>query len=290
VVEVQERLEAKLLHQWLGEGPAALALRADASLLLQAVHGVEAAMTAATEEVRQAVARGLAELGTQFGEFRWMLAGVQDTLAEMKARQELQLSLQREQLAKTEEILQLQRQGARVLPVAALPLAGAEPPAFVATGKEPYERPVFVARERELTRLEGFFETALAGQGRVVFVTGGPGRGKTALLTEFAQRVMGMQPKLLVGSGTCNAFSGIANPYLPFREVMDMLGGEVEDRWRSGAITGEHARRLWAAVPTVAQALLGHGPHILGALVEGEALLSRAAIAGGADAPWLDSL
>jgi predicted ATPase/class 3 adenylate cyclase len=299
---IRERLEAKLLLECRGEVPAAVALRSDASLLLQALDGVGAAMTAATGEVKEALAQGLAELAGQFGEFRWMLTGVQDTLAEMKERQDLQLSLQREQLAKTDEILRLQRQEAPVAAVAAEPLEDAEPPAFLGAEVEPYERPVFVSREPELARLEGFLEAALAGQGCVVLVSGGPGRGKTALLNEFAGRAMVRQPKLLVGSGTCNAFSGIADPYLPFREVMGMLSGDVEEGWRSGAITGEHARRLWAAVPVVAQALLGHGPHILGTLVEGDALTSRAALvsraaltsraamAGGADAPWLDSL
>ena len=98
----------------------ALALRADASRLLQAVHGVEEAMATATGDVKEALARGLADLGAQFDEFRWMLAGVRDTLAEMRARQALQLALQREQLdlqrqqlVKTNLLLHRQRGAAR---------------------------------------------------------------------------------------------------------------------------------------------------------------------------------
>ncbi len=60
--------------------------------------------------------------------------------------------------------------------------------------EEPVERPVFVAREGELARLGGFLEEVLKGQGRVVFVTGGPGRGKTALLDEFARQAMEAAP------------------------------------------------------------------------------------------------
>jgi class 3 adenylate cyclase len=96
--EVESVLQRDLQTQWQAGDESALALRADASRLLQAVHGVEAAMAAATGEVKEALARGLAGLGTQFGEFRWMLAGVQDTLAEVRTRQALQLALQREQL------------------------------------------------------------------------------------------------------------------------------------------------------------------------------------------------
>lgn len=57
-------------------------------------------------------------------------------------------------------------------------------PAFLTEGAEAKgtERPVFVARERELERLSGFLKTALAGTGQVVFVTGGAGRGKTTLV------------------------------------------------------------------------------------------------------------
>ena len=41
----------------------------------------------------------------------------------------------------------------------------ARPPSFL-EGEEPVDRPVFVARERELAQLAGFLDSALAGQGR----------------------------------------------------------------------------------------------------------------------------
>jgi DNA-binding SARP family transcriptional activator len=119
-------------------------------------------------------------------------------------------------------------------------------PAFLAEEEAPaaVERPVFVARERELARLDTYLEAALAGQGQVVFVTGGPGRGKTALMGEFSRRAMDKHPGLLVASGVCNAYSGVGDPYLPFREVLDMLTGDVEARWAAGTITPEQALRL----------------------------------------------
>ncbi len=119
--EVRSLLERDLQARWQGDDEAALALRGDASRLLQAVHGVEAAMAAATGEVQEALAQGIADLSNQFGEFGWMLAGVQDTLSEMRARQALQLALQREQLdlqrqqlVKTNLILNRQQAGAPV--------------------------------------------------------------------------------------------------------------------------------------------------------------------------------
>ncbi len=165
-------------------------------------------------------------------------------------------------------------------------------PAFL-TDEKPrheFERSLFVGRERELARLEAFLEAALAGHGRVVFVTGGPGRGKTALLEAFAHRVMEAYPNLLVAIGKCSAYSGLGDPYLPYRDLLAMLTGEVEGRWDAGAITRDHARRLWAASPLVAQELLDHGPHLLDLFVPAATLLSRSTAAGQGAAPWLARL
>jgi predicted ATPase len=49
------------------------------------------------------------------------------------------------------------------------------------------EKQVFVARERELSQLDGFIKRSLAAQGLVCFVTGEAGSGKTTLVTEFAR-------------------------------------------------------------------------------------------------------
>jgi adenylate cyclase len=165
-------------------------------------------------------------------------------------------------------------------------------PAFLTEegARHAVDRPLFVTRERELAQLDAFLNGALAGQGRLIFITGGPGRGKTALMDAFARRAMAAHPDLLIASGNCNAYSDVGDPYLPFRDVMAMLSGDVEAKWDAGAITREHAQRLWAAFPLVVQALLDHGPHLLDVLVPGAALLSRAILAEQASAPWLPRL
>ena len=152
------------------------------------------------------------------------------------------------------------------------------------------DRPPFVARQRELARLDRILDGALAGQCVVAFIAGGPGRGKTALLEAFAQRAMEAHPDLLVVSGNGNAYSDVGDPYLPFRDVMAMLTGDVESKWDAGAISRDHAQRLWAAFPLIVQALLDHGPHLLDVLVPGAALLSRAVIAEQDNADWLARL
>jgi len=156
-------------------------------------------------------------------------------------------------------------------------------PAFLRDDETPLavEQPVFVARERELAQLSRHLDTALAGQGRVVFITGGPGRGKTALMAEFARHAMEAHPDLLVASGVCNAYSGVGDPYLPFRETLSMLTGDVEALWAAGAVSSAHARCLWKTVPLVSRALLDHGPYLIDALVPGPALLRRVADLSG---------
>ena len=158
-----------------------------------------------------------------------------------------------------------------------------------ATG-EKYQPPVFVAREKELGKLNGFLAAMRAGQGQMVFVTGGPGRGKTALLAEFARQAMNADPNLLVASGNCSSYSGVGDAYLPFREVLSMLTGDVEGRWRARTISREHARRVWAALPKMAQSLLDHGPHVVPALLRGGPLLSRVRAATPDRAAWVQQL
>lgn len=72
--------------------------------------------------------------------------------------------------------------------------------------------PLFVARENELATLAATFETARRWQGQLTFIIGGAGRGKTMLVREFARQAMVADSELLVVSGHCNAYSGLAHP------------------------------------------------------------------------------
>jgi DNA-binding SARP family transcriptional activator len=154
----------------------------------------------------------------------------------------------------------------------------------------PYKKPVFVARERELGLLEGYLDTALSGRSQVVFITGGPGRGKTALMGAFAQRAMSHHPDLLFARGTCNAFSGQGDPYLPFRGIMEILTGDVEDQWAAGSLSKTHAQRIWRSIPTSVQTLVAHGPSLIDAIVHGGTLLARARQTVSGNPPWLTDL
>ncbi len=180
----------------------------------------------------------------------------------------------------------------RLRPAAAvvgdLPEAPGGLPAFLEAPVREADAGPFVARERELGRLNGLLERALAGQGGVVFVTGEAGSGKTALLQGFARQAQEAHGNLVVASGNCNAYSGIGDPYLPFREILHLLTGDIEAPWRAGAMSRERARRLWRVSPVALQALVEAGPDLLDTFVSRSALRERALAQCGAG--WRRSL
>ena len=178
------------------------------------------------------------------------------------------------------------------------PGAPPAPPAFLVSGAEDLRdgRPFFALREREMAWLNSQLEGALSGHGAVAFMTGSPGRGKTALMDVFSDRALAVYPELLIARGNCAAYvsigpyAGFGDPYLPFRNIMTMLSGDVESKWAAGSISTAHACRLWNALPLVAQALLENGPRLLDIFLPGPALLDRAKTAEPVGAPWLEQL
>jgi DNA-binding SARP family transcriptional activator len=157
-----------------------------------------------------------------------------------------------------------------------LPGAPVQTPAFL-DEEQPYDRPLFVARERELMQLDALLDRALEGQGLVAFVTGEAGSGKTSLVQEFTRRAQEIHSQLLVATGNCNAYTGIGDPYLPFRDILHLLTGDVQARWAAGAMSGDQARRLWNALPLAAEALARCGPDLIDTFLRRSALLERAA-------------
>ena len=148
----------------------------------------------------------------------------------------------------------------------------------------------FVGREEELALLDRSLDAALAGQGRVVFVSGEPGSGKTMLVGEFVRRAMAEHEELVAASGKCNAYTGIGDPYLPFLEILQTLSGDLEAHCTSGAMTREHVLRLWSVLPYTVQALLDLGPDLIDRFVPMRALLARTEPFGSGDHPWRERL
>ncbi|HEU5103218.1 MAG TPA: AAA family ATPase, partial [Roseiflexaceae bacterium] len=152
------------------------------------------------------------------------------------------------------------------------------------------ERLVFVAREQELARLDALLDAALAGENHVAFVVGEAGQGKTSLLQAFAWRAQQAHSDLIVAGGNCNAYTGAGDPYLPFREILELLTGDVEARALAGRLRHDQAERLWQSLPVAGQALVDVGPDLLDTFISARRLLGRAAAYAGGDADWAQQL
>lgn len=150
--------------------------------------------------------------------------------------------------------------------------------------------PRFVARQQELIQLDAFLEAALRGDHRVVFVTGEAGQGKSALLQAFARRAQVAHSDLVCASGSCNAYTGIGDPYLPFREILELLTGAVEAQTAAGMLPAEQAERLRYLLPHSIGVLVREGPHLLDTFIPAKILLNRVATYTPRGAPWLDEL
>ena len=136
---------------------------------------------------------------------------------------------------------------------------------------------VFVARERELARLNELLDLSLAGQGQVAFIVGEPGAGKTALLQEFTKRAQVVHQNLVVAVGNCNAQTGVGQPYLPFREALGLLTGDLEAKLAEGMISLENASRVRKLLARSGLIILEVAPELIDVLVPGGKLITTMA-------------
>ena len=96
------------------------------------------------------------------------------------------------------------------------------------TSREP---PLFVGREAEMKRLEECLREAFNGSGRLVFLTGEPGIGKTALADELLRRARQQPASLIVCRGRCVEQYGTGEAYLPFLDALGaLLAGPGRER------------------------------------------------------------
>jgi hypothetical protein len=134
----------------------------------------------------------------------------------------------------------------------------------------------FVSREEELSRLETLLSLAMSGSGQVCFVTGEAGVGKTSLTAEFAHRAEDQYSDLLIAIGDCNSQTGIGDPYLPFREVLSMLAGDIDDRVAQGMTSEENASRLRGFLGVSKRIIKEVGPDLIDIFVPGVAAMTKA--------------
>src|ERR1700724_3934268 len=94
------------------------------------------------------------------------------------------------------------------------------PTAPTVAGRRPE---ALVGREPEICRLQEGLGTAMRGGGKIVFLTGGPGIGKSALAEAFLFQARRDYPEMLVGRGVCIEQYGAGEAYLPFLDALSGL-------------------------------------------------------------------
>jgi DNA-binding SARP family transcriptional activator len=146
-------------------------------------------------------------------------------------------------------------------------------------------RPAFVGRQPQLASLYQSLDLTLKGHGQVVFIKGEAGSGKTSLAWEFANQVMESHPDLLFAAGRCNAITDYEDPFLPFREILQMLAG-TNGTQSSLSLTAEHNRNLTEAFPDVIKVMLAFAPDLAGSFVPIRSLTQRVETFSPAEYTW----
>ena len=80
-----------------------------------------------------------------------------------------------------------------------------------------------VGREAECAELQTGFETAAAGRGQLVCVTGEPGIGKTTVVEEFLNQTPGGGQNRVIARGRCSERLEGTGAYLPLLEALEGL-------------------------------------------------------------------
>ncbi len=89
--------------------------------------------------------------------------------------------------------------------------------------------PALIGRDAQLLKLQQAYDAAAAGKRQLVFVTGEPGIGKTALCLAFARRLRDRESVPHVAWGQCIEGYGVTEPYFPVFKAIHQLcraGGE----------------------------------------------------------------
>ena len=99
----------------------------------------------------------------------------------------------------------------------------------------------FVGRDLEMKRLEGHFENMLRGGGKLVFLTGEAGMGKSSLAERFINSIRLQHPELRVATGRSVEQYGSGESYFPFLDALSGLlrqhGDQIKNHLRRQAPT-----------------------------------------------------
>ena len=110
---------------------------------------------------------------------------------------------------------------------------------------------LLVGRSKELLQLHAWLAQALSGERQIVFVTGGPGSGKTTFVEAFEQHAAA-DGRVWIASGQCFEQFGSGEAYLPVLEAVGRLarrtGGQQLLR-----LLADHAPTWLLQLPSLGQ-------------------------------------
>lgn len=152
------------------------------------------------------------------------------------------------------------------------------------------DKPVFVAREKQLAQLNEYLQKMISGSGEICFVIGEAGSGKTTLVNEFTRLAMASHPDLVVAVGQGDSQTGTGDPYLPFREILAQLAGDADSKLSQETANQENTSRLRKLLGFSGQAIVEMGPDLIGIFIPGAGLLTHAAAFVAEKAGWLDGI
>ncbi len=105
----------------------------------------------------------------------------------------------------------------------------------------------FVGRTAELATITGHGSAAAAGQGRVVFVTGGVGSGKTSLTRQSVRRLLGAHPEMVALGGTCSDAADSGGTGMLLVDLLGQLAGQSTGPWLEGPMPVTVSQRIQGA-------------------------------------------
>jgi len=103
-------------------------------------------------------------------------------------------------------------------------------------GEAEAESDILVGREPELRKLETSLTKAVQGFGRMIFITGEPGIGKTALSNAFLRLVRSRYPAANLSRGRCLEQYGAGEPYLPVLDSLSALLSGSDSEFVAGVL------------------------------------------------------
>src|SRR5215468_2788845 len=109
--------------------------------------------------------------------------------------------------------------------------------------------PTLVGRAAELEELGRGFEQALCGRRQMLFVTGEPGIGKSALVAAFAEQLAAGY-EIRIAQGQCLDHHGVGEPYLPLIDALTRLAGGL-DGAAVKEVLAAHAPSWLAQMPSL---------------------------------------